>query len=155
MERDTAPAKVLLSVAAVCAMLLGGCATPEPIAPLRCTGGQCDADVHVDVRLGTCAVSAPNIDNMGSNNISWNIDQASKDLGYRFPDEAVQLGIYLKSPPPSGCKAPEGVFDSPHQSKWKFTLHNKGTAGTYCYGVYVVRDTPPSPCTYDPQIVNN
>ena len=156
MERDTTQAKVLLSVAAVCAMLVGCAAQPISIERVNCNVGSCDADVHVEVKFGTCTVSAPDIDNYGSNNIFWNIDQASKDLGYRYPDEAVQLGIYLKSPAPIGCQNPSGVFDSPQrQTDWKFKLHDKGNRGTYCYGVYVVRDTPPSPCVYDPQIVNH
>jgi hypothetical protein len=157
METDTTPAKVLLSMVAVCGVLLAACATPPmSIARVNCNGGSCDADVHVDVRLGTCTVSAPDIDNYGSNNIFWTIDASSKALGYKFPDEAVQLGIYLKSPPPSGCQPPSGVFDSPQRlNDWKFKLHDRGNLGTYCYGVYVVRDTPPSPCTYDPSIVNH
>ena len=156
MERDITQAKVLVSVAAVCAMLVGCAVQPISIARVTCNGGSCDADVHVDVRFGSCTVSAPDIDNYGSNNIIWTIDASSKALGYKYPDEAVQLGIYLKSPPPSGCLDPTGVFDSPARiNDWKFKLHDKGNVGTYCYGVYVVRDTPPSPCIYDPQVVNH
>lgn len=155
MKRAITPAKILLQVAAACAMLVG-CATPTPLARVNCNGGSCEVDVHVDVQGSSCTVSGPDIDNYGSNNIFWNIDAASKGLGYRYPDDSVHLGISLKNPPPSGCMAPGSVFDSPQrQNNWKFKWHNKGTAGTYCYGIYVVRDTPPSPCTYDPQIVNN
>ena len=155
MKRAITPAKILLQVAAACAMLVG-CATPTPLARVNCNGGSCEVDVHVDVQGSSCTVSGPDIDNYGSNNIFWNIDASSKAAGYKFPDEAVQLGIYLKSPPPSGCQKPDGVFDSAkRENDWKFKLHDKGNPGTYCYGVYVVRDTPPSPCTYDPSIVNH
>jgi hypothetical protein len=115
--------------------------------------------VHVEIQSSTsCTVTGSDIDNTGANNIFWTIDASSRALGYKFPDEAVALGIYLKSPPPSGsgCLDPSGVFDSPQrQNDWKFKLHDKGTPGKYCYGIYVVRGMPPSPCLYDPSIVNH
>ena len=154
MDRDSTPAKVLLITVAVCATLLG-CATPM-LAAVPCTGGQCSVDVHVDVQGGSCTVSAPDIDNTGANNIFWNIDAASKNLGYKFPDNPAQPGIFLKSPPPTGCQAAGAVFDLPdRQNDWRFKWHNKGTPGTYCYGVRVVRNSAPTPCTLDPQIVNH
>jgi hypothetical protein len=155
MGRDNRAAKGLLSAAAVCAALLG-CATTKTFTPVNCNGGSCDVDVHVDIQGSTCTVSAPDINNTGANNIFWNIDRASKDAGYRFPATAVHAGVWIKDPPPSGCKPPDNVFDSPdRQTDWKFKLHNKGTRGTYCYGVQVVRNSAPTPCTLDPQIVNN
>src|SRR5262249_33748898 len=121
-----------------------------PLAPVTCNGGRCDVDVHVE----NCTVSAPNIDNTGANNIFWNLDAASRQAGYKFPDESVHLGIWIKSPPPLGCISGDGVFDSPErQSDSKFKLHNKGTPGTYCYGVTVVKGS--TTCTLDPSIANH
>jgi hypothetical protein len=145
----------LLSAGAVCAALLG-CATPKFLTSVNCTGGSCEVDVHVDIQGSTSTVSAPNINNTGANNIFWRIDDASQALGYKFPDPAVHAGVWIKDPPPSGCLAPGNVFDSPQRlTDVKFKLHNKGTPGTYCYGVQVVRSSAPTPCTLDPQIVNN
>jgi hypothetical protein len=118
--------------------------------------GRCEVDVHVDIQHGTCTVSAPDIDNTGAKNIFWTIDATSRAAGYKFPDEAMHLGVWIKNPPPSGCLAADGVFDSPErQNDWKFKLHNKGTPGIYCYGVQVVRNSAPTPCTLDPQIINH
>jgi len=109
--------------------------------------------VHVEIHGSTCTVSAPNIENTGANNIFWNIDRASQDAGYKFPDGT--RGVSFKSPPPSGCIAAGSVFDSPdRQNDQKFKWHNNGTRGTYCYGVQVVRSAAPTTCTLDPQIVN-
>lgn len=129
---------------------LMGCAGPKPfLPPVDCSGGSCDVDVHVD----NCVVTAPDINNTGANNIFWTLDKFSRDGGYKFPDEAVHLGVWLKSPPPSGCIAADGVFDDPkRQNDWKFKLHNKGTPGIYCYGITVVKGT--TTCTLDPSIVN-
>jgi len=141
--------KRLICAAALFGGLLG-CATPQPLAPVTCNGGRCDVDVHVE----NCVVSAPNIDNTGANNIFWNLDAASRQGGYKFPDESVHLGIWIKSPPPSGCINGDGVFDSPErQNDSKFKLHNKGTPGIYCYGVTVVKGS--TTCTLDPQIANH
>ena len=153
MKRDRTPAKLLLSVAAVCALLVG-CATPKfELERVKCNTGNCDASVHVDPI--TCEVSGSDIDNWGSNNITWTIDQSSQARGFKFSDQAVHLGIFLKPPSPFGCQDAQGVFDSPQQTDKKFKLHNKGNQGTYCYGIYVVRDSPPSSCMYDPSIVNH
>jgi hypothetical protein len=142
--------KSLLCAAAVIAGLMG-CAPPRGLTAANCTGGHCDVDVYVD----NCVINAPKIDNTGANNIDWNI----KSSGYAFPDEAVHLGVWLKSPLSSGCASPNGVFDSPkRQSDTTFRLHNKGNPGTYCYGVQVVNTTttPPTTCPdLDPQIVNH
>jgi hypothetical protein len=106
----------------------------------------------VDVSGSTCTVSAPDINNTGANNIFWNIDRASQDAGYKFPDGTG--GVFFKSPT-SSCKAAGSVFVSPERvNDQKFKWHNNGTAGTYCYGVTVVRNSAPTPCTLDPQIVN-
>jgi hypothetical protein len=117
-----------------------------------CNGGQCDVVVHVDIQGSTCTVSAPDITNSGANNIFWNIDHASQDAGYRFPDGTG--GVFFKSPTPS-CMAAGSVFELPVRlNDHKFKWHDKGTQGTYCYGVTVVRNSAPTPCTLDPQIVN-
>jgi len=138
----------------ICVLLmiagLAGCATSLAPERVSCNGGRCNVDIHVD----NCTISAPDIDNFGANNIFWNIDAASKRAGYTFPDDAVHPGVSLKNPPPSGCANPEGVFDSPEQlNKWKFKWHNKGTRGTYCYGVRVVNGA--TTCTLDPFVVNH
>ena len=142
--------KSLICAAAVLSGLLG-CATPRAFA-VPCNGGSCNVDVHIE----NCVITAPDIDNTGANNIFWNIDNASKQAGYTFAAGAA--GVTLKTPPPSGCMAAGGVFDSPdRQNDFKFKLHNKGTLGTYCYAVKVVNTTttPPQTCTLDPQIVNH
>ncbi len=155
MKPNGTRAGIRLSVAVVCAAL-AGCATPQFLSPVPCSGGRCDVDVHVEIQGGTCKVTAPDIDNTGANNIFWNIDASSKLLGYRFSNDPAQPGIFLKNPPPSGCQAPGNVFDSPdRQNDSRFKWHNKGTPGTYCYGVRVVRNSAPTPCILDPQIVNN
>ena len=152
MGPNRRPSKALLLAAVVCAGLVG-CATPKFLAPVPCSGGRCDVDVHVDVSGSTCTVSAPDINNTGANNIFWNIDRESKDAGYKFPDGTG--GVFFKNPPPSGCIAAGSVFDSPERlNDHKFKWHDKGTRGTYCYGVQVVRNSAPTPCTLDPQIVN-
>jgi hypothetical protein len=118
---------------------------------VNCNGGSCNVDVHVE----NCTVSAPDIDNYGSNNIFWTIDAPSRAAGYKFPDPAVHLGVWLKNPPPTGCLTPDGVFDSPdRQNDWKFKLHNNGIRGTYCYGVMVVQGSNTCP-PLDPQINNH
>ncbi len=140
MGANTRPGKALVFAAAVCAGL-AGCATPKLMA-VPCNGGRCEVDVHVTVSGSTCTVSAPDIDNNGANNIFWNIDDESKRLGYKFPDGTG--GVFFKNPPPSGCVAAGSVFDSPdRQNDHKFKWHNKGTLGTYCYGVTVVEELGP------------
>jgi hypothetical protein len=140
--------KSLICAAVVTAGLMG-CAGPKALAPVECSGGRCDVDVQVD----NCVITTSDINNTGANNIFWNI----KSSGYVFPDEAVHLGVWLKSPLPSGCDSPTGVFTDPkRQNDTQFKLHDKGTRGTYCYGVTVVNTmtTPPQTCTLDPSIVN-
>ena len=140
--------KSLICAAVVTAVLMG-CAGPNALAPVDCSAGSCDVDIHVD----NCVVTAPDINNTGANNIFWTLDKPSRDAGYKFPDEAAHLGVWIKSPPPSGCIAADGVFDEPkRQNDWKFKLHDKGTPGIYCYGVTVVKGS--STCTLDPSIVN-
>jgi hypothetical protein len=142
--------KGLICAVAVCSGLLG-CATPKFLPPVNCKGGSCDVDVHVE----NCTVTAPKIDNYGANNIFWTLDRESREAGYKFPDEAVHLGVWLKSPPPIECIPADGVFDSPQRlNDWKFKLHNKGTPGTYCYGVTVVKGSTTCP-PLDPSIVNH
>ena len=150
MGANTRPGKALVFAAAVCAGL-AGCATPKLMA-VPCNGGRCEVDVHVTVSGRTCTVSAPDIENKGSNNIFWNIDDESKRLGYKFP--AGTGGVFFKSPTGT-CAAAGSVFDLPERlNDHKFKWHDKGTLGTYCYGVTVVRNSAPTPCTLDPQIVN-
>ena len=138
---------------AVCALMVG-CATQKfELERVKCNTGNCDASVHVNPI--TCEVSGSEIDNWGSNNITWTIDQQSQAAGFKFPNASARWGIFLKPASPFGCHDAGGVFDSPNQNDKMFKLHNNGKPGTYCYGIYVVRDSPPSSCTYDPSIVNH
>ena len=141
--------KSLICGAVLIAGLIG-CAGPRALAPVVCNSGRCD----VDVQVTDCVITTSDIDNTGANNIFWNISSP----GYAFPDETVHLGVWLKNPPPSGCDSPVDVFKDPkRQSNTQFKLHDKGTRGTYCYGVTVVKTTttPPTMCpSLDPSIVN-
>jgi hypothetical protein len=142
--------KGLLSAAAVSAALLG-CATTAapPGARVNCdTGsGACDVPIHVG---GNCSITAPDVDVFGEKNIFWVIDQDSVQAGYKFPDSAVHLGVWIKDPP-------RGQFDSPdRQNDRRFKLHDKNAAdgkGSFRYGVQVVNGS--TTCTLDPFIVNH
>jgi hypothetical protein len=120
---------------------------PSPSGRADCRGGNCKIDVHIEV----CAITAPNIDVYGENNIFWELDQASKDNGYHFPELIEHHGVWIKDDPKHQFDQPERVND------WKFKLHDKNDKdgkGTFNYGVQLVKGSIVCP-DLDPTIVNH
>jgi hypothetical protein len=137
----------IVIAAAVFAGLLG-CKSQlaPPVAQIDCRGGNCKADVHIEV----CAITAPNIDVYGENNIFWELDQASKDNGYHFPELIEHHGIWIKGDS-------KGQFEPERVNDWKFKLHDKNNAdgkGTFNYGVQLMKGSVVCP-DLDPTIVNH
>jgi hypothetical protein len=117
-----------------------------PASQMDCRGGNCKVDVHIEV----CAITAPNIDVYGENNIFWELDKASRDNGYHFPEMIVHHGVWIKDDP-------KGQFDQPDLlNDWRFKLHDKNDKdgkGTFNYGIQIVKGS--ITCDLDPQIVNH
>ena len=138
--------KVLIYAAAACVGLLG-CATP--ILPMAARH-DCDnsGSCKVDVKVEGCTVTAPDVHVFVATNIFWELDKATRDTGWSFPNDPVKRGIWIKDPP-------QGQFDSPdRQNEWRYKLHNKNTVkGDFKYGVRVVRGS--ITCELDPIIVNH
>ena len=138
--------KTFIYAAAICVGLLG-CATPiaSKSARIDCdNSGSCKVDVHLD----GCTVTAPDVHVFVATNIFWELDKATRDDGWSFPDDPVKRGIWIKDPP-------QGQFDSPdRQAEWKYKLHNRNTVkGSFNYGVRVVKGA--FTCELDPAIVNH
>jgi len=142
--------KVVIAAAVFAGLL--GCAAfvpmsppPPPPARVDCGNtGACPVVVHVE----GCTVTAPDIDVRVATNIFWELDQASRDNGWSFPNDPALRGIWIKD-------APRGLFVDPdRQSDWRYKLHDKNDVkGTYQYGVRVVKGS--FTCESDPQIVNH
>jgi hypothetical protein len=133
----------------VCATLLG-CATPvaPPTARFNCNSGNCTIPVHVE----NCVITAPDVDVFGeSRNLVWEIDQASSQAGYTFPQLVVHLGVWIKDDP-------KGQFELPErQTERRFKLHDKNSdagKGHFRYGVRVMKGSTACP-DLDPSIVNH
>ena len=97
-------------------------------------------------------ITAPDVYVIGqSRNIFWEIDRASEQDGYKFPDIVSHLGIWIKDDP-------KGEFEDPkRQNDTTFKLHDKNSdagKGSYRYGVRVVKGSTTCP-DLDPFIVNN
>jgi len=138
--------KIAIAVAVLAGLL--GCTSQlsPPAGQIDCRGGNCKADIHVDV----CAITAPDIDVYGENNIFWELDKATKDAGYHFPELVEHHGILIKGDA-------KGQFDQPERvNDWKFKLHDKNDKdgkGTFKYAVQVVKGSVT--CDLDPSIVNH
>jgi len=93
-----------------------------------------------------CVITAPDVHVFQSTNIFWNIDQASKLAGFKFPNDSARPGIWIKQGP---LPPPE------RQNDWTYKLHdNDQDKGTFPYGVRVVNGSTTCP-DLDPSIVNH
>jgi len=126
----------------VCALLLGCATFAPPSARVNCNSGQCNVDVHVE----NCVITAPDVHVFQATNIFWNIDQASKQAGYKYPNDSARPGIWVKQGP---LPPPE------RQNDWTYKLHdNNQDKGAFPYGVRVVKGS--AACSdLDPSIVNH
>ena len=137
--------KVPICAIAVFAGLQGFITSNALAAAVNCGNtGSCDVDVHVE----NCVITAPDIDVFVATNIFWNIDQASKQAGYKYPAGPARPGVFMKD-------APQGQFDPERLNDWKYKVHDRNTAkGTFHYGVRVVKGSTTCP-DLDPSVVNH
>jgi hypothetical protein len=136
--------KRLICVGAICVGLLGCATLAPPGARKDCNSGQCDVDVHVE----NCVITAPDVHVFQATNIFWNIDQASTQAGYKYPEDPARPGIWIKDPP-------QGQFEPERQNDGRYKMHDKNTVkASFRYGVRVVRGGATCP-DLDPTIVNH
>jgi len=141
------------AAAAVFAGLLGcnpnAFPPPPPGSRADCKGGgNCTVVIHLDVC--TYTVVPKILDVYGENNIFWELDKATQDAGYHFPELIEHHGILIKKDPTHQFGQPE------RQNDWKFKLHDKNNdegKGSFDYAIQVIKGS--IPCDLDPTIVNH